>query len=165
MTLIKDVARKAAELALDEHWDGQLPVDPVKIARALGMSIWLADLPDNESGLISKRAGEPAAIYLNKNEPPSRQNFTCAHELGHWYERDSVADDEYSFVDRRDDRPKDAHEWYAEHFAANLLMPMRAFIQAVDDGLPLWELETKFGVSRAAAGNRARNLGLKLNAA
>jgi hypothetical protein len=160
VVLVKDVARRAADDVLNEYWDGRLPVDPVRIAETLGMSVWSADLPDNESGRIVKQHGQPAQIYLNRNEPDGRQNFTCAHELGHWFERKAQSDEEYSFVDRRDDRPKDAHEWYAEHFAANLLMPAKEFIQACDEGSGVRDLMQRFAVSPAAVRSRMRNLGL-----
>jgi Zn-dependent peptidase ImmA (M78 family) len=161
MRLIKDVAREAAERILDEHWNGVLPVDPVQIAHSLGMRVFLADLPENESGLIIKNSGESAEIHINRNEPLGRQGYTCAHELGHWVERSVQQDDEYSFVDKRDDSPMDAHEWYAEHFAANLLMPGRVFIEAFDNGNRVRDLAQLFGVSPTAAGNRMRNLGLR----
>jgi Zn-dependent peptidase ImmA (M78 family) len=160
MTLIKDVARRAAEELLAEHWDDRLPVDPIRISHALGMTVWLADLPDNESGRIVKVAGQKADIYLNKEEPAPRQAFTCAHELGHWVERKGNADDDYSFVDRRGDKASDPHEWFADHFAENLLMPTKRFLQAIDEGARMWDLEAKFGVSRWAAETRVRHLGL-----
>lgn len=163
MALVKDLAREKAQRVLNDYWDGRLPVDPVRIALDLGMNVFEAHLDDSDSGMIVKEAGKPASIYLNVNEPAARQNFTCAHELGHWFERDAQHDDEYSFVDKRGDRPMDAHEWYAEHFAANLLMPAREFIKQYDlhDG-SIRKLADTFLVSLAAARNRARNLGLSL---
>jgi Zn-dependent peptidase ImmA (M78 family) len=160
MTLVKDVARQKAETVLDEYWDESIPVDPTKIAFSLSMKVFVADLPEDQSGLIVKEAGRPAEIYLNSNEPPARQNFTCAHELGHWFERDAQSDDEYSFVDKRG-QTRNAHEWYAEHFAANLLMPARSFIQSWDDGMTVRDLAGYFAVSQAAVRSRLRNLGLQ----
>lgn len=160
MALVKDVARAAAQRALDDHWDGQIPVDPAKIAMDLGMYVYRGYLAEDQSGMIRKLAGEPAEIFLNANEPPLRQNFTCAHELGHWFERERQSDEEYAFVDHRDEKPNDAHEWFAEHFAANLLMPEREFIAAADRGLSVDALSDRFVVSRPAVRNRLRALGL-----
>ena len=160
MALIKEVARRKAEAVLEDFWDDRLPIDPVRIAQDLNMQVFRADLPDGESGLIVKESGKSAEIYLNENEPDARQNFTCAHELGHWFERERAAYDEYSFVDRRGDK-KDAHEWYAEHFAANLLMPARTFIQFFDEGCDVRELAQVFGVSNAADLSRLRGLRLR----
>ena len=161
MPLIKDIARGAAERVLSEHWNGQIPVDPVVIAQSLGLKVYLSALPENESGLIVKLPNKPAEIHINRIEPDARQNFTCAHEVGHWVERDVHADNEYSFVDRRDDRQMDAHEWYAEHFAANLLMPGKQFIEAYDGGARSNSLATLFAVSPAAARSRLKNLNLR----
>ncbi|CAN02292.1 ImmA/IrrE family metallo-endopeptidase [Clavibacter michiganensis] len=160
MPLVKDIAREAAETVLREHWDGKYPVDPVRIANSLGMKVYLANLAENESGLIVKLPGQSAEIHINRTEPDARQSFTCAHELGHWIERGQQQDNEYSFVDRRDSRAMDAHEWYAEHFAANLLMPARDFIEVYDEGYTDSTLAKYFGVSPAAARSRMRNLGL-----
>ncbi|AWE41557.1 MULTISPECIES: ImmA/IrrE family metallo-endopeptidase [unclassified Actinobaculum] len=162
--LIKDRARDEAEQARAKYWDGVFPVDPVKIAVALGMNVYTAVLPEGESGRIVKEQGKPAEIYLAVDEPDRRQNYTCAHELGHWFERRIQEDDEYSFVDHRDDsQPKDAHEWFAEWFAAYLLMPTKEFIDAVDDGLTVDRLTRRFGVTPTAARNRARNLGVSID--
>lgn len=160
MALVKDVARSAAHRALQQHWDGQIPVDPARIAMKLGMRVYRAYLDDDESGMISKRAGEPAEIVINANEPLLRQNFTCAHELGHWFERERQDDGEYSFVDHRNAKPNDAREWFAEHFAANLLMPTREFIAAADEGLSVASLSDRFVVSQPAVRSRLRALGL-----
>ncbi|AZZ42311.1 ImmA/IrrE family metallo-endopeptidase [Acidipropionibacterium jensenii] len=163
MALLKEVARDKAEDVLDEYWDGTFPVDPVRIAQTLGMTVYEATLPDGESGRIVKEPHEDAAIYLSRDDPPQRQNYTAAHELGHWFERAMNDDDDYSFVDHRaDSQQKDAHEWFAEWFAAHLLMPAHDFIAAVDEGLSLARLTRKFGVSRAAARNRARLLGVTI---
>lgn len=159
MALVKDVARTAAQDALDRYWDGQIPVDPARIAQKLGMHVYRAYLADDESGMISKREGEAAEIVINANEPPLRQNFTCAHELGHWFERERQADGEYSFVDHRNAKPNDAREWFAEHFAANLLMPSREFMAAVDEGLSVAGLSDRFVVSQPAVRSRLRALG------
>lgn len=165
MALVKDLARRAAEEALETYWDRTFPVDPVKIARQLGMEVWVADLPDAESGRIVKKDGSPAEIYLARDEPYGRQNFTCAHELGHWFEREEQDDQEYSFVDHRTDgydKNRSAHEWFADWFAANLLMPAREFIEAVDEGLLLRDLAQRFGVTMPSVRTRARNLGVEI---
>ena len=161
MPLVKDVAQRQAEAVLEQYWDGKLPVDPAKIALRLNMQVYRANLRDSQSGLIIKESGKTPSIYLNANEPSQRQNFTCAHELGHFFDRDAQADDEYSFVDYRDDTPNDAREWFAEHFAANLLMPTRAFIELFDRGLSTYDLAAHFGVSQPAVRSRARSLRLR----
>ncbi|WP_062208698.1 ImmA/IrrE family metallo-endopeptidase [Demequina oxidasica] len=159
--LIKEVAREAADLVLDDFWDGEFPVDPMRIAEALQIEVWTANLGPDVSGKIVKEANANARIYLNRDEIETRQNFTCAHELGHWWERRERGDTEFSFVEHRG-QLRNAHEWYAEHFAANLLMPATEFTAECEDGARVRDLMRIFGVSRAAALQRCRSLGLEI---
>ena len=79
---IRAEARKGAKRTLDDYWDGLFPVNPVPIARALGASVFLAELGDDEYGrLESDPAG--ANIYIDRDQPLTRRTFTLAHEIGH----------------------------------------------------------------------------------
>lgn len=161
MALVKDVAKEAAERVLRANWDGRLPVDPVRIAEQLGLQVFVAKLDGNTSGKIVKEEHGAARIYLDRDEHGARQNFTCAHELGHWQERLDRGDHEFSFVDKRGEGPMNASEWYAEHFAGNLLMPAREFIDRFDAGYSDGKLANCFAVSVPAVRSRMRNLGLR----
>ena len=118
---IRAEARKGAKRTRDDYWDGLFPVNPVPIARALGASVFLAELGDDEYGrLESDPAG--ANIYIDRDQPLTRRTFTLAHEIGHLV---SHADEpDAVFVDLRSDRGQGtASEIYANEFAGNLLMP------------------------------------------
>lgn len=161
--LIKDKAQKEAELVRRKYWDGTYPVDPIAIARKMKVSSYLSQEMDDISGMIIKHDGKPAEIFLNDFESKARQRFTCAHEVGHLVERHSSGDDEYSFADQRNGRADNVHEWYADHFAANLLMPQAEFERMVEEeGATLPELVEHFGVSRSAILTRARLLKVNL---
>lgn len=122
----------AAEKVLDAVWpkssEGHflLPIDPIVVARALGIEVYTARLPPDESGKLVKEAGGPPRVYLNDAHHKNRQRFTTAHEVGHFVDR--AGDDEMEFVDSRDatsawgTKPE---ERYANAFAAELLMPRR----------------------------------------
>lgn len=67
------------------------------------------------------------AIYVNRDDPPNRQTFTIAHELGHHYlHRDFILThpDQYKVLYRKPmGRETDPIEKEANSFAANLLVP------------------------------------------
>ncbi|MDR2930624.1 MAG: ImmA/IrrE family metallo-endopeptidase [Propionibacteriaceae bacterium] len=161
--LIKDVAREDAVRILDQYWDGRYPVDPVRIAQGIGIRVWTADLPVDVSGqLIKSETDAVGNIYLNQTETAVRQHFTCAHEIGHWVDRKNHHDLKYSFVDYRDasKAPAVATEWYADHFAGNLLMPTEDFTRFHKMGFSVPDLAFYFGVSPASVKVRLRSLSL-----
>ncbi|RAX15987.1 ImmA/IrrE family metallo-endopeptidase [Pseudarthrobacter sp. AG30] len=161
-TLIKDKARADADRILDEFWSPSLfPVDPAQIALKMGLRVYQADLDPGTSGMILKLAGEPAEIYFASGESAQRQNFTCAHELGHFVERQyrERPDDEFEFVDRRNGAVN-AHEFYANEFAGNLLMPADDMRSEVWFGASDADLARRYGVSQHAVRVRRMKLGI-----
>lgn len=160
--LIKEQAREDAERVLRDYWDDGFPIDPVEIAQSLGVKVWTAEFPHDVAGQLVQREGKPAEIYLNGTDGDTRQTFTCAHEVGHYWERSQHDDAEYSFTDHRGEAPpSDAHEWYADHFAANLLMPEDEFRSKKAAGASVAKLASHFAVSRQAVMTRIRSLGLE----
>ena len=106
-----------------------LPVDPVAIARELGIEVLRDDdLPPEVSGALRKSPGfvDPT-IYLNADDTRVRRRFTCAHALGHYSRNIELGrGDAWEFVEGRDllAAPiSDAEESYATEFAAELLIP------------------------------------------
>lgn len=161
--LVKEVAEQSAQSVLDSYWpEGEFPVVPSLIASRLGIHIRVASLPENTSGAIMKRPGEDAQILIERSDSPVRQRFTAAHEIGHFIERTTIQeqpDEDFGFVDKRDNK-HDLHEFFANEFAANLLMP-RAEVEArVKDKYDAIRLAAHFGVSTIAAKTRLMKLGL-----
>ena len=107
MSAKSDAARDAARV-LDQVWSStfgvDVPVDPVSIAASLGVKVFTAKLDSNLAGLLIKRPGQDAEVYLNAADSENRQRFTCAHEIGHYIQRSTGNDaDDWEFVDRRDE--------------------------------------------------------------
>jgi Zn-dependent peptidase ImmA (M78 family) len=100
-----DATREASKL-LDQVWASpfgvDIPVDPIHIAQTLGVEVYTADLDSAVAGLLVKRQGRDAEIYLNSEDSKNRQRFTAAHELGHYVRRSTGSDDAWDYVDRRD---------------------------------------------------------------
>lgn len=162
---------EAAAAVLERTWSFPgtwltLPVDPIAVARGLGIDVYTATLPDGVDGMLEKKAGGRPAIYLNREIGEARKKFTCAHEIGHFVRRQPQQNEELEYVDRRDPRAATgthAEEVYANQFAAALLMPRSEVEQALRNGVrSLPRLAKWFGVSEQAMDLRLRNLQLRL---
>lgn len=163
MSVKSDAARDASRV-LDQLWSSpfgvDVPVDPVSIAASLGVKVYTADLEPSVAGLLVKRRGEDAEIYLNSADSENRQRFTCAHEVGHYIQRSNADDAEWEFVDRRDQLSSegtDLGEIYANAFAAELLMPAHE-VRSAAKRMSLAELALEFQVSLEAMKYRLQTL-------
>ena len=162
-------AEKAARDLLKTTWapsdtgDCPIPVDPFHVARRLGLKVTSTSLDPDISGMLAKRAGQDAQIYLNASDSPNRQRFSCAHEIGHYVKRvSSDASDSWGYIDRRGPSAAegvDPEEIFANQFAAELLMPEQVVRRMADDLSPAG-LAVAFDVSVGAMKYRLENLGL-----
>lgn len=163
--LIKDAAKQAAEEALDTYWRGRgCPVDPFEIAEAMGIRASLRFLDPDTSGMIISRLKTQPEIFVEATDTEPRQRFTCAHELGHFVERTRTAHnlrEGFAFVDKRTSKT-DAHEFYANEFAANLLMPEAEVRRLEQSGSTLIRMAGHFQVSVPAMEVRLRRLGIAM---
>lgn len=151
---VGDLRRGAADIAeavLDEHWpEGTFPVDPVVVARRVGVEVYSAQLGNDVFGML---VGGPtgAQIFLDSDQPANRYRFSCAHELGHYVDRSSRLDGEPTFIDRRsEDGRGTPSEIYANEFAGNLLMPAKAVLGMIAAGVDELQMAAQFGVSLSA---------------
>ena len=78
---IRDRARRDAQAVLDLYWSEKpMPVDPVVVARDLGLSVFSAQLGDDVFGmLVGSKAG--ADMYLDKDQAPFFKGFFKAKIL------------------------------------------------------------------------------------
>lgn len=164
--MVSEDAERAAEGVLKANWSADLqscplPVDPVRIAKSLALAVYAVDLPDRElAGMLVKKANFEPVIYLNANDHPNRQRFTCAHEIGHYVDRATRDSDAWEFIDNRStlsSRGVDPAEIFANRFAAALLMP-RAAVLGLKDVYGKSGLAGLFQVSVEAMGHRLTNL-------
>ncbi|MCB9440825.1 MAG: ImmA/IrrE family metallo-endopeptidase [Mycolicibacterium sp.] len=140
------------------------PIDPVVVARQLGINVYSTKMAADVSGYVVKQADAAPDIFLNNEHSPVRQRFTCAHELGHYFailNRGDKAPESYVFRrDRLASCGVDGDEIYANQFAANLLMPDHAVRELAGQGRDVIEIAREFHVSVEAASHRMKNLGL-----
>lgn len=170
----REAAAGAAKLLEAVDWPSELlPIDPVYIARRVGVAVINAALDTDILGALVKRAREQPTILINENDNEHRRRFTCAHELGHFVRRspswsahegsymtlEASEATEYETVDLRSQASSDGtdpEEIYANEFAACLLMPadqVREF-----RGEVLGRLALRFAVSEEAMTFRLKNL-------
>lgn len=127
-----EIEKKATEI-LRDHNLLNIPIDPLKVAKALGIKVMNAVFSEQDkSGVVVKR-GDNLSILLNSNESPARKRFTIAHEIGHSILHMKIEGD-CDFIDEEENfRTKDTsesnkwtddkrREWEANIFASALLM-------------------------------------------
>ena len=112
------------------------------------------------SGYIEKRK-EGWVIGINKYDSPNRQNFTLAHELGHYYlHKHQLMNKKHEDLILLRDNEYTPMEREANEFAANLLMPEEKFRNFINSGTnQVKDLAEKFNVSINAIRYRAYKLG------
>lgn len=157
----RDPAVEAERIRLSTWGVDRFHVDPVQIARVLGIDVRRAGLRQDISGALVKKLGEDPTILLNANDHLNRQRFTCAHELGHFVTRESEPD-AYEYVDLRDTMysasGRDPEEVFANRFAAHLLMPESEVRRLADEGYSATLMAKHFKVSQDAMSNHLKNL-------
>ncbi len=89
------------------------------LEEAAGLRVFYLKLPAKVGGLFACNDELGACIAVNRDHPPTRGNWSLAHEYGHFLTTRYVAD--VSFT--HDHWGKLAAERFADAFAKNLLMP------------------------------------------
>lgn len=152
-------ARREASDVLAHYWHGVIPVDPIAVAKNMGVKCLYGDLGSNVSGKLERRGGS-ATIFVDDEEHLHRARFTVAHELGHYVDhRNDPVTDDVIFEDRRDGTSNPI-EFGANEFAGALLMPESEFRLDVKSGFTDGELAGFYQVSPAAVRVRKQALGL-----
>jgi Zn-dependent peptidase ImmA (M78 family) len=130
------------------------PVDPVMIARDMGVHVVFAEFTGRSRAISGFYDAEEDRIYVNREEHPKRQTFTVAHELGHrLLHREWAASNDYKLLLRDTAEPPDCYEQEANAFAAHLLVPRDMLAQYhLAAGVP--ELADLFLVSAQVIKNR-----------
>jgi Zn-dependent peptidase ImmA (M78 family) len=131
------------------------PVDPIRIARGLGVSVYFVTFEKDKKNVSGFFDCEEGAIFVNKEEWPLRQTFTIAHELGHKILHEEWAKSaEYRVLLRDQEYDGDEpHEKEANAFAAQLLVP-RFMLDTYWKCLSIEQLSQLFAVSVPMIKNR-----------
>jgi Zn-dependent peptidase ImmA (M78 family) len=151
-------AEKEAISLLNKAGVFEPPVNPVDIARQLGVQVNFVTFSGDSEGVSGLYDPSQNAIYVNQDDPGVRQTFTIAHELGHKVLHEDWARSAAYKVLWRDPRKqgKDRFEQEANFFAANLLMP-KGMVSCYKEH-PISVVAKIFAVSEDAARFRMQNL-------
>ena len=146
--------QKAAAIHLLYPETCVLPINPIEVARKLGVDVFVDDTKENLDGWYN---AEKNAIYLNTKMPLLRRRFTVCHELGHAVLGHGTK--ERSNVKTYSKERYDPDEVEANIFATCLLMPKNIVGICVDAAMNLDQMCRLFGVSNRAMTIRLKQLG------
>jgi len=150
--LVFEALRRSHEIRRNAGFEPKVAINPFDFAASQNIQIKFVDIPSLEGMYVD----DPQSILIGAHRPISRQTFTCAHELGHYYY------DHGEHIDTCLDSPdyaSDEEEFIADCFASFFLMPRQAIdLQAKyreidwDSATPveLYKLACWFGVSYSA---------------
>jgi len=79
--LIAEAASQLVSRLIESRGHDTPPFSPEEYARLLGMKIVKANLGKVNAALVE--SGEGYIIRVNESDIPTRQRFSCAHEIGH----------------------------------------------------------------------------------
>lgn len=152
-----DYARVKREVRtlIEEFGITEPPVDPVRIARGLGVTVYFVTFEPIKKNISGFFDCDERAIFVNSEEYPLRQTFTIAHELGHkvLHQEWAKSQDYRILLRDTDDNSGDFHEKEANAFAAHLLVP-RPMLDRYWRRLNVEQLSTLFAVSVPMIRNR-----------
>lgn len=135
--------------------------------------IYLSSIGEHLSGaILYSKDSDKFVIAVNDSKPKTRQYFTVAHELGHYYLHKDLIKNQEGFVDGentldnspvlfRDDLARNSEiEREANRFAATLIMPEHLVRNAWKELGNVDKCAEVFGVSVLAMSIRLEKLGI-----
>lgn len=153
-----DIENVAGQLA---EWSGFRPGQEIReVVRKLGGSVeylrW-EDWLTHDRDTIVVNGPRDFAIKLLGVDGPLRNNFTIAHEIGHYVLHSRMGKIAPMIAGRKGSTRV---EWEANWFAAALLMPAGEFSEAARSVASDLQLAARFNVSMEAAQVRRKVLGV-----
>jgi len=147
-----------------KHYSKGFPFDVIAFAKDLGINVTQSNFNSNDkvSGLIKKFSENNIVISVKANDVDTRQRFTIAHELGHFFLHQDLLEEGFmDGVGLMRDGSNNEIEKQANSFAANLLMPEAIFREMWSNNkLSSKQIANFFYVSESAVIIRAINLKL-----
>lgn len=131
----------------------QIPVPLDRLAAALEVPLYSAELPKGVSGVIRrKKDSDGYEIFVDSAEKRERQRFTAAHELAHFIlHQDFIGTGIQDNYLLRSESLSNKQEVEANQLAARILMPWTKIEEFMDKGVKTPEaLAQAFGVSVTA---------------
>jgi Zn-dependent peptidase ImmA (M78 family) len=148
---VADLPPRAAEIISNHQTEA--PVKVGAIARDLGLTVLISDLPLNISGILSRNKPNENiwTVRVNRHEHKNRQRYTIAHEISHFIlHRDAISD---KVTDDKFYRSglSEKREFEANALAAEILMPWHLIRRLMSQyGSSVADLAQALEVSEAA---------------
>lgn len=164
MSLTKETILKieclTSDLAQEAYGNEEEIVPPInldKVIKYSGLTVKIGKFEDPD--IIGMYDRKQSAILLSEGDSFTRQSFTTAHELGHYYLHKDKPNEIFYRKDfyLLDDSDK-IQEQEANWFAASLLMPREVFSIFYKKLGNIEQLAKRFNVSSTAIYFRVKNL-------
>lgn len=155
---IEDKAREVLGNYLGDIKSIAPPIDVATILKKLNLKLYIANF--NNSAVAGAYQRSLNSIYVSADDPKTRQLFTVAHELGHYFLEPDKNEDVFYRSQINNFKDNDGSEQEANWFAASLLMPKELVIKYWNENKDEEIMAATFAVSNAAAHWRLKNLGL-----
>ena len=140
----------------------RLPVDLIKLAKNNNIDVYYTILPNQISGAIRYNIDKNKfEILINETENKSRQRFTLAHELAHYFlEGELLSKSQDIHFDTLYRKNKNPHEAEIEYLAGAILMDKKMVTTLYNLNPSISLLAKTFFVSESAITVRLMVLGL-----
>lgn len=160
MNKINDYLEELTSNILLDNDMYKIPADILKIARMNDIDVYEGSLDKKISGAIKYDVEtQKFEILLNKNDAKTRQRFTLAHELGHFFLHKEILMSDEIHIDTMFRMP-DEKEKEVDYFAGALLMNKTLLNKMYQNNKSITELAELFDVSVSAMTVRLDILGL-----
>ena len=139
---LKSIQRLAGSILTDNGLLSSLPVRPKELAAKIGINVIPFNPPQRDiSGCLMMDQGRFGIFYSTAIQNEGFQNFTVAHELGHYFIDDhpSAVLVDGKHLSRSGYISKDRYEREADAFAAALLMPWKLIDPVIKRSTPGFE--------------------------
>lgn len=161
----RNVSALAEQLAIAIDYDPEGPIET--LVSMLGGSIHYRNATGDRPESILIEPNESFKVFLPTLTSMSRDKFTIAHELGHYFLHFPLVQAEYPddgmkayrWLDENTSPDQKRCEWEANWFAAAFVMPEQIFRKLHEKG-GVENVVARLGVSKKAAQVREQALGL-----
>ena len=171
----EEICKMADDLATKHNPEGlsPFPFERIQKDNEKDLFIFFNDQLENSisGATIFDAESNKFYILVNKNKPKTRQHFTTAHELGHYFlhkeliKKEGLIDGDNSLdggniLYRADNYISTEIETEANNFAASLIMPHKLVVRAWEELKDVEKCASIFNVSVSAMAIRLERLGL-----
>jgi len=141
--------KRLARQVLENNFITKPPIFASELAAAYGLSVLVAAFKSKYAHIAGFIDFEKKTIVVNQDDSPPRNNFTIAHELGHYLLKHHEAGGYAVLLRDTKAMTKTPFEQEANCFAANVLVPATLLREYLDDYpfATTQQLAKVFGVS------------------